>query len=566
MVVVVLAILGASLVPGGPTRAAGSFTFYGSGYGHGLGMSQWGAYGLASSGWKYQRILRHFYRGTTITSDIALPRRIRVGLTDGRETVRLTAIAGPVRLWLTKPLRGTRVGRIPQGETWVVRAAADGYAIRDQDGVLVGGQSWGGQTVHLFATYEDAGARVLIPEAGFSYNRGHVEFNLYRCSSGCRLRAIAVLPFEKYLYGLGEVPSSWPAGALRAQATAARSYAAYVVKRYGLRGYCNCDITDGAGDQVYVGYAKEGGPDGARWVGAVDDTRGRVVAYGGAIIQAFYAASDGGHSENVEDVWHGGDPAYAIPWLRGVCDPGESTGANPWTRWSKSFTGADLTSRLRPYTGNIGTVGGFSGIERGSSGRVIRLRVRGDSGQATVSGSTLRTALGLWDTRMWINSDRNILGAIRETYDAAMCRPGLPASRRLTLDHGAHQRFRVGSISSNDLANVTVWLKGAIDAEYRAVGGPTGKLRLPTSRVRRLACRACALVSFERGRIYWRRSLGAFALWGRVLDAYLSAGGHRGSLGFPTSRASRDASGTWSATFQHGTITCPAGGACSVSS
>ncbi len=571
VMLILVAVLGTALVPGASTRAAGSFTFYGSGNGHGLGMSQWGAYGLANAGWSYQRILKHFYRGTSITSQIALPRKIRVGLTYEQEAVHLRAKDGPVELWLTEPLTGKRLGRIPRGKTWQVKAAADGYAIRDHDGVLLGGRTWGGPAFHLFATYEADGARVHIREAdaiygrGFSYSRGYVEFNLYRCDSGCRERLIVVLGFEGYLYGLGEVPSSWPVEALRAQATAARSYAAYVLKRYGVRGYCNCDITDGAGDQVYVGYAKEGGPNGARWVDAARDTRGRVIAYDGRVIQAFYASSDGGHSENVEDVWHGGDPAYAIPWLRGVCDPGESTSANPWTEWSKSLSASDVTSRLRPYTGDIGTVSAFTDFERGQSGRVIRVRVRGGQGSATVSGSTIKTALGLWDTRVWVNSDRNILGEIRETYDRAMCRPGLPVSKRITFAHGVHQRFEVGSISRNDQANVTVWLKGAIDVEYRAVGGPNGRLGLPTSKVKGLGCPSCARIVFERGRIFWKGSVGAFALWGSVLGAYLDAGGPGGSLGYPTSRPSKDGAGALSATFQHGSITCPGGGSCSVS-
>ena len=79
---------------------------------------------------------------------------------------------------------------------------------------------------------------------------------------------------------------------------------------------CNCDITDGTNDQVYIGYNKEGGTDGNRWVAAVNDTRGQVVTNGGNVIQAFYAASDGGHSDAVEDVWHGGNEAYAVPYLK----------------------------------------------------------------------------------------------------------------------------------------------------------------------------------------------------------------------------------------------------------
>jgi len=571
VVLLSMTVLAAGVIPGAPAQAARTFRFHGSGNGHGIGMSQWGSYGLAQAGWGYARILRHYYRGTTVGRSPSVPARLRVGITDGRETVHLTARSGAVRLWLSSPLTGRRLGRIRGGDTWTVRAADSGYAIRDQDGALVGGRTWGGAATDLFATYEDTGARVLIPEAddlygnGFEYSRGHVEFNLYRCGSGCRERLIVPLGIEEYLYGLAEVPAAWPAAALRTQAAAGRSFAAFAVNRPGLREYCNCDITDGTSDQVYTGYDREGGANGARWKDAVDDTRGRVVLYDGSIIQAFYSSSNGGHSENVENVWHGGNPAFAIPWLRGVCDPGESTGANPWTDWSSSFSAAEATSRLRSFTGNIGRVSRFTDIERGRSGRVIRLRVVGGEGNATVTGSSLRSALGLRDTRVWINSDRNILGEIREKYDAVMCRPGLPTSKRIVLGNGAHQRFEVGSISDNDDAALTVWLKGAIDREYHDVGGPRGWLGLPTSNVRSPGCSTCGRVAFEGGRIYWKSGVGAFALRGAVLDAYLAEGGPSGPLGFPTSRSSRDASGAWSATFQHGSISCPEGGACSVS-
>ena len=91
--------------------------------------------------------------------------------------------------------------------------------------------------------------------------------------------------------------------------------------------------------------------DGERWVAAVTDTAGEVVTYGGSVIQAFYAASDGGYSEDVEDVWHGGNPAFAIPYLRGVCDPGEDTTANPWTDWTRTFSASNLVpARRTPAT------------------------------------------------------------------------------------------------------------------------------------------------------------------------------------------------------------------------
>ena len=260
------------------------------------------------------------------------------------------------------------------------------YAIRDQTGALVGGTRWGGPARPLFATFSDTGARVFVPEAddvwhqGFTYAYGFLEFDLFGCATRCVERLTIELPFERYLRGLGEMPSSWPAAALQAQAVGARTYATYKIRRYGLRGDCDCHLVDGAGDQVYVGWSKEIGIDGNRWVSAVTTTGGEIVTYNGSIIQAFYAASDGGYSENVEDVWHGGNPAYAIPYLRGVCDPGEYTSANPWTDWMRSFTASSVSSRLGPYTGGIGTITRFTNVRRGVSGRIVSAIARGTGG------------------------------------------------------------------------------------------------------------------------------------------------------------------------------------------
>lgn len=561
-------LAGAIAVSGPGALAADTFRFRGSGYGHGIGMSQWGANGLARDGWGYRRILTHFYQGTVVEESSTLPERIRVGLTSGRGRIHLTARNGGVDLWLEGP--GVRpLARIPRGDTWTVSRARSeaSYAIRDASGRLVGGRRWGGPNTPLIVTYEDRGARVFVPEAdevwgqGFLYAYGHLEFDLTACSTRCVLRLTNDLPLERYLRGLGEMPSGWPADALRAQAVAARTFATYGIRHGGLRASCDCHLTDGAGDQVYVGWNKERAVDGDRWVAAVTATTREVVTYGGAVIQAFYAASDGGHTEDVEDVWHGGDPGFAIPYLRAVCDPGEYTSGNPWTDWTRSFRASTVTRRLGPYTGSIGTVRRFTGAQRGRSGRIVSILVRGSTGSARVRGSELRSALGLPDRRVWINKDRNIVGAIRTMYDDLMCRPGLPRSSVATYDHGSRQLFAVGGIYRNSAADVTVWVRGAIHGEYLRAGGAGGRLGLPVSgRLRSRtgaagACSSCRRLLLEGGRIYVKSGLGAHALWGPVLSAYLAHGGPGGSLGYPTTRV-RAGGGVRRASFEHGTIVC----------
>jgi SpoIID/LytB domain protein len=564
----VIAVSALAIVPAIPAGAANSFTFYGSGYGHGLGMSQWGAYGLAQDGWTDRKILRHFYSGTAVQRTRAAPRNLRIGLTQGRKSVQLTAEAGPVTIRVRDPGSGPVVGEIPEGRTWRVRQAGDAYRVLNSNGKQVGGKDWGGTARNLYLTYIGAGARVRSPDAGAVYNRGSIEFNLYDCAGrDCSMRMILLIPPQGYLYGLGEVPSSWPLAALRAQAVAARTYAFKKAASGQHRAGCNCALYDSSLDQVYIGWAKEGGSLGGRWVRSVRKTDGQIIEYSGQIISAFYTSSDGGHTENNENVW-GGTP---LPYLRGVCDPGDYTADNPSRVWKVSYTAAGVTDRLRGYTGNIGRVTGFSDVNRGVSGRIITVRVQGDGGSSVISGTAFKAGLGLRDDRVWVNRDKNVTGKIRATYDAANCRPGLPTTAEVRVPGGSRQRFEAGAIYRNADA-VTVWLRVRINGEYVGAGGVTGPLGLPTSRSLRITgvpgcAGGCSRVTFDGGRIYWQPAAGANALWGRVLSEFLTRNGVQGPLGFPTSRVHVAPDGSASATFEHGSISCPppGGGDCSVS-
>jgi hypothetical protein len=209
-------------------------------------------------------------------------------------------------------------------------------------------------------------------------------------------------------------------------------------------------------------------------------------------------------------------------------------------------------------------------VRRGVSGRIVDATARGTDGSATVEGDELRRALGLPDGRVWINTDRNIVGAVRAKYDALMCRPGLPKSPVVSLDHGSRQLFQRGGIYRNGQVDLTIWLKGAIHSEYEAAGGARGRLGLPVSEpvsVQRTsegtACSGCRRIVLESGRIYLKPGVGAHALWGPVLSAYLDHGGAQGALGYPTTRV-RKVDGVRQASFEHGTITC-ADGSCDVS-
>ncbi len=561
----VLALVAAlSPSPAALGSAAVSFTFYGSGFGHGLGMSQWGAYGLALQGWNHDHVLSHFYTGTSVQQAASSPPLLRIGLVQGKPSIRLTAVGGQVDLRLADRVSGQTIGSIPDGETWTVKTTGGQYEVLDASGNQVGGQLWGGVEQNLYAAYVPNHAKVLVPEAGHTYNRGYLEFNIYNCPGSCPLRLILPIAPQAYLYGLGEVPSSWPMEAMEAQAVAARTYAFYKAAITQHRDPCNCALYATSADQVYAGWDKEGGIDGNLWVQAVDSTNGEVITYQGAIIQAFYSSSSGGYTENNENVW-GGTP---IPYLRGVCDPGDYTPANTNAVWTVSMAAGSVTNGLGL---GIGTVTGFSNIVRGVSGRIITMTVLATNGSASISGSTLRSALGLLDDRVWINTDRHVVGEIRTRYDSLNCAPGLPASPQRNVLGGVQQSFAAGAIYENDAQGVTVWLKGPVYDKYLAKQGPAGVLGLPLSGVQFLKLPACARLTCSRatfadGTIYYDSGIGAFELHGPVLDSYAARGGPGGKLGFPTSDVRNAGGGATSATFQHGTLFCPASGACRQSS
>jgi uncharacterized protein with LGFP repeats len=177
----------------------------------------------------------------------------------------------------------------------------------------------------------------------------------------------------------------------------------------------------------------------------------------------------------------------------------------------------------------------------------------------------MKYALGFYDERVWVNSDHTIRGAIRHGYDSLGCKPGLPTSPQRVVDGGAgaQQFFADGGMYRNNGADLTLWLHGPIDHEFRAVGAATGVLGLPTARPTGLAsatkgttCAGCRRLSFTGGRIYDGPSTGAHALWGNVLTIYLRHGGPGGALGMPTSRVQARDGGGVRAHFAHGTIAC----------
>ena len=453
-----------ALLPGGQADAASSFTFFGSGWGHGIGVSQYGTLGLAKAGWGAERIVKHYYDNVKVPKKAPPVGTIKAGLLQNRSTTKLVAVAGSFELKLKS---GKHVSTVKSGQSRTVSIVKGQYRVKKGNGEVVG-DLWGGDHNHLLGVRK-GNARISVPAWGHSVGRGKVQFDIVNNNAA---HVLAVIPVEQYVFGIAEVPNSWPFAALRAQAILARSYA-YWRLAGPIRSGCSCDVYTTTVDQAYIGWSKESSSGGDRWVSAVKQTVRKVVTYNGNYVYTPYSSSSGGHTENIENVWPGAGPS---PYLNGVCDPKDDVGANPNTTWSVKYSASTVTSKLGL---GIGTVTKFKDYDRGVSGRVTSVRVVGTQGSKVIEGWDIRSRLGLKDTRFSVNKNLNITGKIRTKYDGLQCAPGRATSPKKDIQGGAYQRFKRGRIYSNAAADKVVWIRGPVLGKYLDVGGHKGKLGLP---------------------------------------------------------------------------------------
>lgn len=341
-----------------PAAAQSSFTFTGSGWGHGVGMSQWGARGMGAAGTWYTQILSHYYTGAGVvtqqTSD-----DLKVLLAERTGTFTVTAGGTTSVLGVGTVGAGTRLTFTRSGSNMVVSGGLS---------ATVGGP--------LLVQFAGAGNLTVSPP-GYSYRYGILAIG--PDANGGLRAVLGGLTMQQYLYGIGEMPSSWPTEALKAQATASRTFAQ---KRRNGRGGSDFDLYGSVLHQAYTGTKYEV----PAWTRAVDATDDRVVTYRGALIDAVYSASSGGHTEHSEVVW-----VSAVPYLRGVPDPYDAGGGNPHASWSRTYTGAQLGSWF-----GLGTVTSVQILgPLGASGRVDKatIRLTGTGGTRDVNGASFRSTV-----------------------------------------------------------------------------------------------------------------------------------------------------------------------------
>lgn len=401
-----LVIAVAIVVLPAPASADTTVTITGGGFGHGIGMSQYGAYGQAVAGRDAAQILQHYYTGTELAV-LPMP-RIRVGLVQAAPSVSFTSSAGETGTGVIRiKAPGVRkaLAEGDANDSWTLEAGRSGGILLFKNGAPAGDATAAPPSVVI--KYRKFGSIVSVVQKSRAYAYGKLDIAAYAsksCPSGYCLRVVNELAMQKYLYGLGEVPSSWPVEALKAQVIAARTYAYRKHVTSGShRTTCDCTIVDSAAEQVYLGDSKRtsSGTYWTRWTAAVDETAHVVILYGGEPIIAMYSASSGGHTENNENIWG----TSAVPYLRGVPDPYDAVTSNPYHRWTVTMSWSEFSARLDAYF-QTGTVSSFEiRAPLGVSGRVTAVRstgggvrIVGAEKTVLVSGAAVKSALGLRDT------------------------------------------------------------------------------------------------------------------------------------------------------------------------
>ncbi|HEX6151791.1 SpoIID/LytB domain-containing protein [Nocardioides sp.] len=351
-----------------------SITIKGHGYGHGRGMSQYGAEGAARQGLGYRQIASFYYPGTSWGRARG---RIRVLLTaDTTDDLIVRARSG---LQIRDEGAGTTDALPDNGATrWRVIRAKGTFRV-----------SFLRQRWRRWRVLEGRGTflaggepMTLVTPTGDRPYRGRLTAVQPPGSSG--LVTVNVLPLEAYLRGVVplEIPALWSRAAVRAQAVAARTYAAYERAHPRSAAY---DICDTWSCQVYGGAAAEHPNSDA----AIAATKRRVLQHGGEPAFTQFGSSSGGWTV-----------AGGVTYLPAKADPYDGWSGNPNHDWKLTVTDRRLESAF-PSLSNLRRIVVVSRDGNGQwGGRVDRLRLVGSRDRVTVSGDAMRSALGLKST--WV--------------------------------------------------------------------------------------------------------------------------------------------------------------------
>jgi stage II sporulation protein D len=424
-----VAVFALVIVSSAPAKSL--FVVTGRGWGHAVGMSQWGAYGLALQNWTYPQILAHYYRGTTLGT-VAPGTRVGVFLAQ-RRSLSIGSAAS------FKVTDGSRTRRHAAGHPVAVTRTSTGR-------IRVEG-------IGTFASP----ARITSSSPlylGSTRYRGNLRISVI----GSSLRAVNRVGIDNYVRGVvtRESPAWWgdvgAQEAIESQAVAARSYALYTLAHGG--GKCFGHLCPDVRDQVYGGYDSET----ANGNEAVAATAGVVVKHSSAIAQTFFSSSSGGRTAASVDVWGG-----SVPYLQSEDDPADLNADNPNRIWRLRLTGPQMKRRLDlPRTPNDGTAA------RNSSDRVRSMTFSRQGWSVVVpGGDSLRWRMNVKSNRFWLGvltlEQRVTRVLYRQATTLDVIARGLSNMRLQSLPHGASAWADVTPVSGD----VDVTLRPRRTTSYR---------------------------------------------------------------------------------------------------
>ena len=421
-------------------QGAATFVVTGHGWGHGVGLSQWGAYGYAQKGFDYEKIVLHYFPGTELGA--APVSRVRVLLTSGVKTLTVNS---------------TVDFKVRDGSGVVHTLSAGAYPLTTALKLRVDGQPKA--TALPGPLLFQPGSAALALKHRY---RGSIQIDV----NAGKLRAINMVGLEQYLYGVvpSEMPYTWHPEALKAQAIAARSYA-LATRRTGA-----FDLYPDTRSQVYLGIEHEKPSTNA----AVNATAGQVVLYDGEVAKTYFFSSSGGRTASAEDVW--GEP---VPYLVSVPDPYDSI--SPHHDWGPFvFTGTKLAKMLK-MKGQVVDLQ----PELNSSGRIKVLNVIGTKGTLAVPGAVLRTKMGLRST--WFSVGVLSLAGPTQTVVFGGRAKLIGVARGLTQavlqQRQAGTWTDVSSVKADKDGAVSVLVKPSVTTQYRLASGKVlaASVRVPVA-------------------------------------------------------------------------------------
>lgn len=371
----------------------GAFTINGRGYGHGIGMSQYGAHGAAMQGLNWHQILAFYYPGTSRVKQSSAT-EIRVWITgDHDQDLRVLPSVG---LKVTDSTGASYALPTNLGATqWRVVRTSKGWTLSWLKGSTWTNRSAVGLNRSRPWTFTNTYGAVplVLPNGDTQKLRG----GLTLIRSGTKDVTVNTLPMTQYLKSVvpAEMPASWHPQAVRSQAVAARTYASRLqAAAPSAQKYDLCDTTS---CQVYPGFSRQ--PKGGKQVlfehvdgnRAVSATRDVALKYGSSYALTQFSSANGDYAV-----------AGSEPYLKRKKDPYDGVPKSQW--WSATVT----TSTLQGKWPSVGTVTGLQVSARDGwgwyGGRARTVKVIGTKGTETVDGADFRIALGLRSTLFYVSS------------------------------------------------------------------------------------------------------------------------------------------------------------------